>query len=509
MSARALLKIPQLPSKERIGRRLFQDPPTSLRRWLRRFVALLVFFGVFARIRQYTAAASYWYDEAYLLLNIFDKGFLELLGPLRDDQAGPPIYLWCLRALYLGAGKSEWVMRMPALIASLLALGLMILAARRMLSHIGWLWAVGLCAVCHHAVDRGAEVKPYSWDFFFTLLVLFTANGCLSASIPRDRLRAYVGLFALALLAPWCSLPSVFVLGGASLSLLCHAVRSGTRFHWAAWAGFNLICLGSVGALHLLVLRHQRTPSLAAYWEPFYGDSSSFRALVAAMLGCVVKTANYGSNGLGIPLTVLAAVGGRMLWRRSPAQSLLLAGPVGLALIANSLHLYPLADRLTFFLVPCIFLLSAEAIGSLAEAGCASQRPRWFAWACAVGLTALLIPGIGPTAQKTMCAPQPGYREAFEYVHRHREAGDIYWVSHPQVFEVYFGNSETCLGSYDPIEDVLKQAEGHRIWLIGAGATLQKLEQRFHESEMAPLETHRLSGYSIDLYGPPTTYGSH
>src|SRR5690348_1809895 len=85
-------------------------------------VALLLALGVALRVRQYAACPSYWYDEAYLLLNVFRRSFLELLGPLRDDQAAPPLFLWTLRGLYRVAGGGEWVMRLPALAAGVAGL---------------------------------------------------------------------------------------------------------------------------------------------------------------------------------------------------------------------------------------------------------------------------------------------------------------------------------------------------------------------------------------------------
>src|SRR5438552_16260554 len=92
-----------------------------------RYVAAGFFLLGFAvRLRHYLAAPSYWYDEAYLLVNIFDKSFVELAGPLRCQQAAPPLFLWALRALYLVFGHSEWAMRLPAFLSSALAVLLML-----------------------------------------------------------------------------------------------------------------------------------------------------------------------------------------------------------------------------------------------------------------------------------------------------------------------------------------------------------------------------------------------
>ena len=482
------------------GAASFFFPAAFLRRALPVVVAALVLLGLLARLRQYAAGASYWYDEAYLLLNIFDKDWRELLGPLRDNQAGPPVYFWSLRAVYRAAGPSEWVMRLPAFLASLLALFVMVPVARRFLPHAGWLWAVGFCATCKQAADRGAEVKPYAWDFLFTLLILLAAQHGLSADAPR-RFRRCLGLFALAVVAPWCSLPSVFVLGGASLALLYRAVCSRTRFAWCIWAGFNLLCLASAASLYYLALRHQRTAALDQYWEDFFGDVSSPGNCLAWLVGRVVRIGQYGSNGLGVPLLLFALAGGWLLGRRAPVHLILLAGPLVLGMAASLLRRYPLDGRLAFFVVPCLYLLAAEGMGTLAERACSGRCPRRLAGMCLGGLTLLLVPGIGPAAQMAVLSPEPGFREAFVYAHRHSEAGDLYWVSHPQVFEAYFRGQETCLGSSADNAEVVTQARGRRLWLISTRTPLSEpLERRLHEAGFVLSDAYRSRGYVALLY---------
>src|SRR3954462_2427628 len=123
--------------QETAGTERMPSPVTPARRALPhispRFLLLtLLGLGFTLRIRQYAACPSYWYDEAYLLLNVFSLSFEELLGPLRENQAAPPLFLWALRGLYLALGGSEWIMRLPALLASLAGLLLLVPLARRL-----------------------------------------------------------------------------------------------------------------------------------------------------------------------------------------------------------------------------------------------------------------------------------------------------------------------------------------------------------------------------------------
>src|SRR5579875_505344 len=144
----------------------------------RNILFTLLALGIAARIRQYAACPSFWYDEAYLLLNVYHKSFVELLGPLGDNQAAPPLFLWLLRGLYHFGGGSEWWMRLPALAASLAGLLVMIPLARRVAGPRGRLWAVAFCTFGHHAALHANEVKPYALDFLMTELILLAALRC-------------------------------------------------------------------------------------------------------------------------------------------------------------------------------------------------------------------------------------------------------------------------------------------------------------------------------------------
>ncbi|MFO0935709.1 MAG: hypothetical protein U0798_04225 [Gemmataceae bacterium] len=100
--------------------------------WMTRFtpsqilIAASLFFGFLFRIRLLSMNNSYWYDEAYLLLNIYSRSFQNLLGATDYLQVAPPAYLWCEKAVSLLFGQAEWSMRLPAFIAGILALLLLI-----------------------------------------------------------------------------------------------------------------------------------------------------------------------------------------------------------------------------------------------------------------------------------------------------------------------------------------------------------------------------------------------
>jgi hypothetical protein len=468
----------------------------------RNILFVLLVLGIVLRIREYAACPSYWYDEAYLLLNVFHKSFSDLLGPLRDNQAAPPLFLWLLRGLYRLAGRGEWWMRLPALTASMGGLLVMALLAPRIVGRRGSMWPVALCAFSHHAIAHASEVKPYALDFLMTELIVWTTLRCQAiVRIRRRRLAFYL----LALLAPWASYPSAFVLGGASLALLAHALPH--RQAMQAKAHLRFACVvGGLTVLSSLVLwqvvcRHQATSALHAFWKASFLDLSSPSAAMRWTGCCLVEIGNYGTREMGLPFVVLALIGAASL-RRRPARLALLMAPLLLALFASALHLYPLGGRLLFFLVPCWWLLAARGLDVL------SRRmvvfPAWLGW---VLPAALLAPALLWTGQRLRAVtPRCQFREAFAYVAAHRKPGDRVWVSHPQVYEVYYGRPPHLSGYSSPAR-VEQAARKGRLWMVCAVAGSQ---ERYTAAETvarvkaasSAFDRRRFRGLEVILCGP-------
>lgn len=430
--------------------------------WLARY-GRLIFIGFLAlgigvRVRHYVAAPSFWYDEAYLLVNIFEKSFLELTGPLQCEQAAPPLFLWALRGLYLVFGPSEWAMRLPAFAASVASLLLMVPLARRFVGGRGALWAVGFLAVSQAGCFNGNLVKPYAGDLLATEVILLVAATHLTNVGPRRM--TWPALLAAALIGPWFSYPSVFAIGGAGLALFADAIlrRSGKRFAAAGLVALTGAC--SFAVLWWLIGRVQRSDFLSVYWQQFFLDLTSVPAAVRWVAGRLFKIGQYGTSGMGVPLLIFTLIGATILWRKRSIMLFLPAGMFALMFLANALRCYPLEDRLFFFALPAWWLLAAVGIGAIVE----RVRRRWKTLA----LVLLFLPLVEGTVRYVgwiaVVPSKVEFRDAFAYVEQRQAAGDCWWVSHPEVYDVYFGNARPCLSGALPETTVAER----RLWLIGA-----------------------------------------
>src|SRR5207244_666342 len=113
-----------------------------------------------------------------------------------------------------------------------------------------------------------SDVKQYSGDVFVTVALLAAAAAAMAQWRTSRRVDRWgiVTLVATAVVAPWLSFPSVFMLGGLSLAVLPACVRRGLR-GWLTWLAVNAIVLASFAPLYLAILRHRSDTALLSYWH--------------------------------------------------------------------------------------------------------------------------------------------------------------------------------------------------------------------------------------------------
>jgi len=471
--------------------------------------AVCVALGLAARGVHLARGLSYWYDEAYLLLNVFQRDCASLLGRIDHNQVMPPLFLWLLRGVYLLGGGSEWVMRLPAAAAGVAALALMFPLARRVAGRPGWVWAVCFVALSGNTLLHGTEVHPYTFDLLATEAILLSAVVVLGdASSPGTRRGGWLALWGLALLGPWLSFPSVFGLGAASAALLWANCKGAGRPAWLAWLLFNGLTAASGLALWTLSARHLYYPGMMEAWgsQGWAGFPDWSRPGAALLWGLarLNTVGQYATDDMGIPMAILAVVGFVALARRSPAVAVCVAAPLVLATAAAYLGKYPFADRTTLFAAPCVWLSAAVGVEVVRRL----VLGRW----PVVGLlvpAVLLAPGLMHLSKLLVVPrPNPAFREAFAFVEDQRQAGDEVWASHAEVFQVYRGPEAPVLeaGAVDRLGQV---ARHHRVWMVSTlspilkGPCVPEALQRVEEVGGHRVLRREFFGLEVVLYEPP------
>lgn len=340
----------------------------------------IVAAGGALRGAQYLSGRSLWHDEALLSLNIVDRPIDHVLGRLEFAQAAPWVFVAFEWVVGHVAGYSEESLRFLPSCAGIAAVGVFAALARRVLDPWPAAIAVLTLALANGLIYYSSEFKPYSSDVLVTCVLLLLATSVLGRTVTTRQALALgaAGLFAMS----W-SYPSVFVGGGATVAVLA-SVRAGPDVGRAG----TRVLTSLVWCVAIAVLVVDAKSRTATVRDEFGVDSQYFASTPATGPAVgrwldVDGLDRLGSElfqGLGLaqdrPLShisklvaVAAVVGLLRLARRRPTVAILVALPFLLTLLASQLRVYPIIERTTLFLLPCLALLVAEGIWLPARIG--------------------------------------------------------------------------------------------------------------------------------------------
>ena len=340
-----------------------------------------VALGVAIRAVEFLNCRSLGLDEARTAINVAARGFGALLRPLDLDQTAPPGFLWAERIAWL-LGRSDCALRAVPVAAGTAAAILCYPLARRFLAEAPARLAclVGLFAPLF--LTYANAVKQYSTELLVAILLLLLFERAFS--VERDR-RLEGAAILVGALAPWVALTSVFVLATAWVLLVVRVIRHAARDAGLAVSA-SLLWGGSGAAAYLGVYRAADTsPYLHRFWEHAFlqpgrpGFAPDAAKIVEDLVWGFVAgdpLADRRPLGVLLPLgcgliVLLCAIGAAWFLRlRGWSATWWLCGPAIATLAASMLGLFPIAPRLTLFLVPgAIVLLVAGLEAILVRTG--------------------------------------------------------------------------------------------------------------------------------------------
>jgi len=359
-------------------------------RILRRLALILVLVGIVVRVTRYFMLFPLWGDEIFICQNFIDRDYLGLTRQLDGGQIAPVFFLWAQMAVFRAFGGAELAMRALPLFAGIVSLGLFWSLARRLVSPVAAVLAVGLLSVATWPVSMSHFAKPYGFDLLTSSALLLAAVRWLHHPERLSRLALLTVLVPMALLG---SYPAVFVAGGVSLALLPTAWRQPGLRVKLLFVTFNVAMI--VAFLASLQVGKEQLDGTAVKVHDFLMDywAHGFPPASLAGLPLWLLSAHtgrmfaypVGDGHGGSTLTfLLFLIGGWQLCRAGKWQLLmLLLTPFALNLLAAGLHRYPYGGccRLAQHLAPAICLLAGNGAGALIEQFAPSQtaRMRW-AW---------------------------------------------------------------------------------------------------------------------------------
>ncbi|MGQ9688451.1 MAG: glycosyltransferase family 39 protein [Desulfobaccales bacterium] len=439
------------------------------------FVPVILAVAVFFRLGD-LSARNLWTDEAWVALAALAPTVAEALTLGRST---PPFYTLSLWGLAQAFGGSEAVLRSLSFAFGVGALILFWFAARRVVSPATSLLGLTLVAISPVLVYFSKELKQYSGDAFFAVLVVLLAEQVKN----RPGLRPWLLLALVGPLALGFSHGAVFFLP-AVLLVLWLETPSSQRMRLAGLAAF---WAATMAGFFVLFYRRQIDPELVAYWAGDYPDFSGLIPFLLWFGGAWGRYFHYFFSPFFLPswgwlwgagftaLGILASI-----WHGSRRLLLYWAAPLALALVAASLHRYPFmghynGSRLFLFSAPWLYLLAS--LGFLSLLSRLWRQPhRWAAPALAVLVLvttqplALLQENLRPQANRQELKPLTNYLST------RLRPGDLIYVYYHAIFpfKYYFkGNTEEVLWGKSCGEKNLPLPMAHsqvprRLWLVAA-----------------------------------------
>ena len=365
---------------------------------------LVLAAGVVILVYQWAVARPMWLDEEMIAVNFRDRTLANLHGGLWLDQSAPLGWMYLQRLMFVMFGSSELVLRA---VPAAFGVGTLITAyvlGRRYLNVAGATVLIALCGLGHWISFHAGELKSYSADTFFGLLLPALTVFAADAVAGPAMLRWIVLWAAAAAVGHWLSLGALLVLPA------CAAVLAvSLRLPAGSWAKAGHDAVGirayivamlvvgvSVAAHYFLNIQHaQSNESLQQFWEFAFPPREDPAESARWLFGRLAAIPSKPGGTSHIVAFWVAVVGGIAL-----ARNRALAAIIGLVILSGLafgvLRLVPLYERLSLWMVPSFYV--AIAIGVNETIQLVRQKPLSPRWLNAAIAGVVLVTALPVTA---------------------------------------------------------------------------------------------------------------
>jgi hypothetical protein len=326
---------------------------------------LIAVIGAALQIYQWWGGRPLWLDEEMIALNIRDRSILDLAGPLWLGQSAPFGWLGIERGALILLGASERALRFVPLAFNVAMLAAAGWVGRRWMSRAGAAALVLMCAFGQWVSHYSLELKHYSADICFALLLPALVVWVVEADGPRQRLRRAAVWWTVAALGQWCANGAALVAPASAVVLWVALWRMDGRRTMLPMAAMGTACLAVFGIHYMLSIRFAVGSSyLREYWS--IGMPPESAGLPAALAWLFRQTGPFATKPGGSLEVLLwvASVCGFLFGRPRRLAIVFAAVPISASLLAL-IRLVPLYERLGLWVVPSLYV----GVGLAIDAG--------------------------------------------------------------------------------------------------------------------------------------------
>jgi hypothetical protein len=306
---------------------------------------------------QWWRGAPLWLDEEMIALNFRDRSFAGLTGSLWLGQSAPLAWLWLERAVLLLLGPGERGLRIVPLLFGLGTTVAAALIAKRWLSPAAGVLLVVLTAAGSSTSHYRFELKHYSADVFWALLLPAAAVWATEAGSPGQRRRRQLTFAAMAGAALWTSYGALFVAPACLLLIVLDAVRS--RKRPALRDAMLAVVVWSLlfAANYAVSLRHtHENDFLRRYWNDRVPPASEGPVGRLLWIGEQLPELGRTAGGTQFPI-LLFSVGIAGLLLAPDRRLAMVYGAVPLTGVVLAVtRLVPVYERFSLWVFPALYL---------------------------------------------------------------------------------------------------------------------------------------------------------
>lgn len=327
------------------------------------WLGLVFLTGIIIAIYQWLFNRSFWLDEAMLANNIISRNFIELLKPLDNFTAAPPLYLWTVRLITLVAGNSEYSFRFLALICFVFA-GICFFYYLQKLNKgiVFSVFAFALFMFNAFFIRYASELKQYMTDVLFSTIFLLLLNNYFNNKSKKQLILLLVTGFFGILFSH-----AVFILISTSVCLLVFDFVEKKKIDKNE-IGVIVIWAISISITYVLFFaNHPSKQFQKAYWIdagaflPIWGSFADIFSFFSNKIHMIFFELFPFGQTMSKCLMILLVIGLIKLIKDKKWKDLLLFTlPIIIHLTLSALKMYPFEKRYLIYLIPFIILIITE-----------------------------------------------------------------------------------------------------------------------------------------------------
>jgi hypothetical protein len=383
-----------------------------------------------------------WLDEEMIALNVRDRAVAALAGPLWLGQSSPLGWLAAERLVLVIFGQSERALRALPVAFGIATIFTAAWIGRRWLTPIAACLFVFLCASAGWLTFHFFELKPYSADAFWGLLLpalaAWAAEPIGRGAEPTGRERRAAAWWTVAAVGQWFGNGALLVTPFCAVVLLSTVWRR-RGLPAAVRAAVPALLWAAAFVLHFWLAmrftwgsRYLHDVWAGAMPPADAGLVDRLRWLGAQFAPFAVKP---GGTGLGMLFWILAIAGFAIAVAVDPPLRLAFATVPVAAFLLAGLRLVPFYERLSLWMVPSLYVgiaLAADAGLRLLPPAFARRRAAETAIAAATLAAVVVLAidigkrgidnlGFRPARSNHMLDD----RSAVRWMMAHRQPGDV------------------------------------------------------------------------------------